>query len=179
MRIHIFGASGSGVTSLGRVLSDHLNISVFDFDDYYWEKTDPPYTSKVGIQVRDKKLTQRLEKSKNWILSGSLDQCSDVYLKYFSLVVFLYVPKEIRIERLKEREKKRYGERILAGGDLEKQHREFMEWASQYEEGHLPGRSFKRHKEWMSTIKCPVLKVDGGLPLEMSKELILESIVKH
>ncbi|MEX1377920.1 MAG: hypothetical protein AB1Z23_10695 [Eubacteriales bacterium] len=43
-RIHIFGAAGSGVTTLGKALSEYINIPVFDYDDYYWENTDPPFS---------------------------------------------------------------------------------------------------------------------------------------
>ncbi|WP_414847104.1 shikimate kinase [Chryseobacterium sp. IT-36CA2] len=35
MRIHIFGASGSGVTTLGKALSEKLNIEYLDSDDFF------------------------------------------------------------------------------------------------------------------------------------------------
>lgn len=38
-RIYIFGAAGSGVTTLGKELSSSLSIPTFDIDDYYWQKT--------------------------------------------------------------------------------------------------------------------------------------------
>jgi adenylate kinase family enzyme len=42
-RIHIAGASGSGVTSLGRALANALASSHHDTDDYFWLPTTPPY----------------------------------------------------------------------------------------------------------------------------------------
>jgi adenylate kinase family enzyme len=42
-RIHIMGASGSGVTSLGRASADALAIPHHDTDDYFWQPTTPPY----------------------------------------------------------------------------------------------------------------------------------------
>ena len=42
-RIHITGASGSGVTSLGRALADSLAMPHHDTDDYLWRPTIPPY----------------------------------------------------------------------------------------------------------------------------------------
>jgi shikimate kinase len=42
-RIHIMGASGSGVTCLGRTLADALAIPHHDTDDYFWQPTVPPY----------------------------------------------------------------------------------------------------------------------------------------
>jgi adenylate kinase family enzyme len=41
-RIHIMGASGAGVTSLGRALADALSNSHHDTDDYFWKPTNPP-----------------------------------------------------------------------------------------------------------------------------------------
>ncbi|MDD5191449.1 MAG: shikimate kinase, partial [Dehalococcoidales bacterium] len=43
-RIHILGASGSGTTTLGRLLAKRLNIAHLDTDNYYWLKTEIPYT---------------------------------------------------------------------------------------------------------------------------------------
>lgn len=37
MNIHIFGASGSGATTLGRFLAVQLNVPCFDSDDYFWK----------------------------------------------------------------------------------------------------------------------------------------------
>ncbi|CAC9976206.1 hypothetical protein FLAPXU55_03930 [Flavobacterium panici] len=39
MKIHIFGASESGVTTAGEALSKKLDIPYFDSDTYFWEKT--------------------------------------------------------------------------------------------------------------------------------------------
>ncbi len=56
--IHIYGASGSGTSTLGRYLGDKLGYFFMDTDDYFWLPTDPPYTKK-----RDKAL--RLEMMKH------------------------------------------------------------------------------------------------------------------
>ena len=42
-RIHMTGASGSGVTSLGRALGAALALPHHDTDDYLWAPTTPPY----------------------------------------------------------------------------------------------------------------------------------------
>jgi adenylate kinase family enzyme len=38
VRVHIFGASGSGTTTLGRTLAERLGVRFFDGDDYFWER---------------------------------------------------------------------------------------------------------------------------------------------
>ncbi|GAB3319388.1 hypothetical protein GCM10027299_11850 [Larkinella ripae] len=38
MKLHLFGASGSGVTTLGTALAAQLHLPYVDSDDYFWEK---------------------------------------------------------------------------------------------------------------------------------------------
>ena len=35
-RVHIFGASGSGTTTIAQAVSEKLGYKHFDSDDYYW-----------------------------------------------------------------------------------------------------------------------------------------------
>lgn len=51
--------------------------------------------------------------------SGSLYGWGDIFIPYFDLAVFLWIPIELRLERLKNREKSRYGDLILPGGSME------------------------------------------------------------
>ena len=44
-RVHVFGASGSGTTTLGRALAEALGSVHLDTDAYFWESTDPPFTT--------------------------------------------------------------------------------------------------------------------------------------
>jgi cytidylate kinase len=53
-----------------------------------------------------------------WMLSGSLCGWGDVAIPLFELVIFLAIPQAIRMERLRQREHQRFGERILPGGDM-------------------------------------------------------------
>lgn len=53
--IHILGASGSGTTTLGRALTEHLNYTHFDTDTYLWLPTDPP-----SIEKRERTERQQL-----------------------------------------------------------------------------------------------------------------------
>jgi adenylate kinase family enzyme len=50
-RIHIMGASGAGVTSLGRALADALAVPHHDTDDYFWQPTIPPYQKNARSPI--------------------------------------------------------------------------------------------------------------------------------
>ncbi len=176
MRIHIFGASGAGTSTLGTHLSEKLRVPLFDSDNYYWKKTDPPFVEKNPIPERHRLMLADMKGLDAWVLSGAMDSWSEPFVPLFDLVTFLYVPAEVRIDRLKKRELQRHGNRILPEGDMHQAHLDFIEWARQYDEGFLAGRNIKRHEEWMKSLRCPVLKIEGDVTLENSISLVLQRI---
>jgi hypothetical protein len=60
-----------------------------------------------------------------------------VAIPLFELVVFLWVPQDVRMERLRRRELARFGVRILPGGDMYEQSQAFLAWAASYDDGGL------------------------------------------
>lgn len=176
IRIHILGASGSGTSTLGQHLSRRLDIPYFDSDDYYWKKTDPPFVEKNSIVDRHRILLPELKSRESWVLSGSMDSWSEPFVPLFSLVVFLYVPAEVRIERLHKREDQRHGARIRPGGDMHQAHVDFIAWANQYDQGILAGRNIERHKKWLAGLTCPVLEIDGLNPTKKMAETVVDHI---
>jgi hypothetical protein len=96
-----------------------------------------------------------------WVLSGSLCGWGDVAIPLFELVVFLWIPPDIRMARLRRREHKRFGERILPGGDMYEQSQAFLAWAASYDDGDLDIRSRRLHEQWLSTLSCPILCFEG------------------
>lgn len=175
-RIHIVGASGSGTTTLAQQLSKELNYKHFDTDDFYWLKTDPPYTQKRQAKERISWLEESLNNTDRWILSGSLCGWGDIFIPYFDLVIFLLIPKQVRIQRLLEREKIRYGKDIMYGGKMYNSHIEFMEWASKYDLGDLDIRSKKLHYEWLEKLKCKVLKIEEDIEIDEKVKKVKEII---
>lgn len=109
-RIHIFGASGSGASTLGQVLLTKLPHVNLDGDDYFWIEK---FTTPREPLDRLKRLTEDLNKHQQWILSGAVCGWGDRLKPLFDLVIFLHVPNEIRLERLRTREALRYGDAIL------------------------------------------------------------------
>ena len=115
-RIHIVGASGAGVTTLGRALADVLAIPHHDTDDYFWRPTSPPYREQRDVADRLRLMGEIFLGRSDWILSGSLDDWGGPVIPLFDLVVFLHVPTEIRLRRLRDREARHFGGDALAPG---------------------------------------------------------------
>lgn len=145
-RIHILGASGSGTSTLAGALEKKLGFRHFDTDNYYWLPSEPPYEKKRPAEDRLRMIADDISRTDKWALSGSLCGWGDVLIQHFELIVYLWIPMEIRIPRLIEREKKRYGkEAIEAGGERHNAIKEFIEWASQYDSGGMDIRSRAMH----------------------------------
>lgn len=157
----IFGASGSGTTTLGIELARVLNYAHFDADDYYWQESEIPYTNKRPVEERISMLLDAIHQSRGFVLSGSICGWDDPLLPFFDLAIFLTVPTETRMRRLKQRELEHYGSRILEGGELYGHHQWFMKWASAYDTAGTEQRSRALHEEWVKKLDCPVLRVDG------------------
>lgn len=176
-RIHVFGASGTGTTTLGRLLGENLRVPHFDTDDFFWAPSEIPYTLVRERKKREALLRSALESSPSWVLSGSVCDWGDFAIPMFTLVVFLYVPHEARMERLRRRELERFGEEALApGGYFHEEHLEFIEWAKGYDTGGPDMRSLVMHEEWMKRLPCEVLRFEGEMAVEEIAGRIEETI---
>ena len=174
--IHIFGASGSGTSTLGRALAEKTGFRFMDTDDYYWLPAEPMYTLKRPIPERLALMARDLDECSDAVLSGSLAGWGDPLIPRFTLAVRLVTPTPVRMERLKQREYARYGRRILPGGDLYEQSQAFLAWAAQYDDGLPPLRSRALHDLWQQKLSCPLLTLDGTLSLDKLAEAVLQKL---
>jgi adenylate kinase family enzyme len=177
MHVHIFGASGSGTTTLGREVAAKTKFAFFDADDFYWEKTDPPFTRPRRREERQSLLRASLGGCGSWIISGSMMEWGDFLIPDIDLAVYKYVHTEIRIERLIQRDKERYGNRIEPGNDLYEHHREFIEWAKSYDTGGMEMRSKKSHEEGMKKLPCRFVRLEEILSIEYELDIVLKEIM--
>jgi adenylate kinase family enzyme len=176
MRIHILGASGSGVTTLGKYLALQMAYPYFDVDDFYWEKTIVPFTVKRSFQDRENKLKEALSVESNWIVGGSMVSWGPYWLTAFDLVVFLWLPAPVRLTRLRNREYERYGEVIIKDPERNQHYEAFMEWASRYDDPDFEGRSLIAHQAWLQKLPCPVLEIKGDFSVAQRAQKVLEKI---
>lgn len=157
--IHIFGASGSGTTTISQKVCGYTGYSHFDSDSYFWLPTPDPFTVTRGRGDYAALMDRDLNSSPHWVLSGSVTGWHDELVSVFDLIVFVYVPTDIRVERLRRREAERYGDAILPGNSRHQASAEFIEWASAYDSGTRSGRSLSKHEAWLKTAACPVLRI--------------------
>lgn len=166
--IHITGASGSGVSTLGHALADATGAVQLDTDDFYWiwPPDAPIYSVKRDVEERLRLMREafRATENRGWILSGSVGDWAAPIIPLFDLVVFLYAPADLRIARLRAREKS--GDAIERGGSRQAEIEEFIQWAADYDRGTRDGRNLAKHEEFLARMTCPVLRLDGSEPTD-------------
>ena len=165
-RVGITGAPGCGVTTLGSAFAARLGAVHIDTDDHYWENTDPPYRTKRDVADRLRTIRAEQARTGRWVLSGTLDNWAEAALAGVELILFLEAPTEVRMARLRQREEARFGDMLLAGGEMHDIHREFIDWAAQYEVGAQGGRSRPRHEHWLTGLAVPAQRLDSTLPVD-------------
>ena len=178
MKIHLLGPSCSGTSTLGKLIAEKYNIPWFDTDNIFWIKTNPPFTAKRERNERIKLLEDIFGKNNSLVLSGSAIKWGDFIKDYFDIIIYKYVEQEIRIKRLLEREKNRYGNRIDLGNDMYEIHKEFVEWNKKYETGGMEMRSRKSELSWISDIKCKIIKFEENEPPEEELKIVSKEIDK-
>jgi len=165
-RIHLMGASGAGVTTLGRALAGRLALPHHDSDDYFWLPTVPPYQTTRPPADRLRLMREMFLPRLDWVLSGTVTGWGDELIQLFDLVVFVTTPRELRMQRLRAREAAHFGaDAVVPGGWRHQETESFVGWASHYEAGDREGRSLPKDEAWLSGLPCPVVRVDGSRPL--------------
>ena len=178
-QVHITGASGAGVTTLGRVLTARLGVVALDTDDFYWQPATPPFQQARPPADRLALLALAMQTTDGFVSSGSLDGWGDPLIPRFAAVIFIRTPTELRLARLRTREAIVFGATAIApGGPHHVEHEAFIDWAAGYDRGLQSGRNLQRHIAWIATLPCPVLTLDGAQPIAELLAATLAFLIK-
>jgi len=164
--IIIFGANGSGKTTLGRKLAEILNFKHIDSEDYYFRESEIPYTNS---RTKDEVICLMLadiEKHRQFVISTCIGDLGDIIPQFYRLAVHISVPLDIRMERIKQREHDRFGNRVRKGGDMYEQTEKFHDF--------VLSRPMDKINQWAQTLTCPVICIDGTKDLYTNAMTIVE-----
>ena len=93
-------------------------------------------------------MREDIERYENVVISGSLVDWGDELIPLFTLAIRVETDTKIRLERLKTREREKFGSRVDYGGDMYEHHVEFINWAASYDDGGIDMRSKVKHDNW-------------------------------
>lgn len=168
-RIVVCGGNGAGKSTLGRALSQALGLPFMDIEDYYFPKTDPHYLYKVQRSTEEVvSLLERDVQQDSFVLAAVKADYSPLISERFTCAVFVEVPKEIRMQRIEERSRQKFGDRMQPGGDLYQQEKRFFDL--------VQSRTEEPIRRWLETLHIPVICVDGRRPPEENLQKIINSL---
>lgn len=170
--IIVCGLNGSGKSTLGKELAKKLNYSFLDIEDYYFPNRDADYVYEVGRSKEEveRLLLEDMKKMNNFVLAAVRGNYGKEVISFLSIVVNINVDKQIRLQRVKERSFQKFGNRIFKGGDLYEKEHEFFKM--------VESRSELMVDEWLHTIDCNILNVDGTRPIKENVEQIVRELLE-
>ncbi len=168
--IIVCGLNGSGKSTLGKALAGKLDFHFIDNEDLYFPKTDPNYiyASPRTRKEVEKLLWGEIKMHENFVFASVKGDYEEKILLFFRYAVLIDVPKDIRIQRVRERSFQKFGNRMLTGGDLHEKEERFFDF--------VKSRSENTVEEWIQTLKCPVIRIDGTKPVEENVAFIIEQL---
>ena len=168
--IVICGLNGVGKSTLGKALAANLGFHFIDIEDLYFPKTDPHYIY-ASPRTRDeaqKLLLRAINVHESFVLASVTGDYGEAFHSAFQYAVLVSVPKEIRLQRVKDRSFQKFGDRMLPGGDLYEREEKFFEL--------VKSRTENTVEDWVQTLDCPVIRIDGTKPVEENTKLIIKQI---
>lgn len=168
--IIVCGLNGSGKSTLGKALAKKMDFHFIDNEDLYFPKIDPNYTyasPRTREEVK-KLLWSEIREHENFVFASVKGDYGETIYPFFHYVVLIDVPKDIRIQRVRNRSFQKFGKRMRIGGDLYEQEERFFDFVKSRPENTV--------EEWVRSLKCPVLRIDGTKSIERNVDFIVEQI---
>ncbi|MDF2522483.1 MAG: hypothetical protein K0R31_124 [Clostridiales bacterium] len=169
-KIAIVGGNGSGKTTLGAILSKELNYKHMDIEDYYFENTEIPYSQPRTRNEVLQLMEQDTVKYPNFIISAVNGNLGDKINSLYECIIYIKVPLEIRLMRIKQRSYDKFGDRVLEGGDMYKQEQVFFD--------SVVTKTMEKTDEWVKCIPCPIIYADGTKPVDETIGFLLTKLAE-
>lgn len=185
--IAIFGLNGGGKSTLTHALAKQIGYFEMDVEDYYFPEqresrkwvldndgvidteqldklpfSNPRTKSEVQSAIRE-----NIKTHPRFIVSGVTMNWSDEILSRIDFAFWVQTPLEERLKRIQAREEKRFGSRVLEGGDMFSQQMAFRKF--------VENRDSKAVEESAMKLVCPVIVIDGTLPIIHNLEKIVDN----
>ena len=173
MGILICGLNGTGKSTLGRILADRMGYEFIDNEDLFFPKTDPSYTFSSPRSKEEviRLLEDKISGSNRFIFAAVKGNYGDRLIALLDYIVLIEVPKQIRSNRVRDRSYQTFGDRILPGGDLYEKENKWFSLTDNRPDTYVT--------DWLETLDCPVIRIDGTLPVEKNVNYLVSVLSKN
>lgn len=186
--IAILGLNGAGKSTLAHALAKRIGYYEMNVEDYYFpeQKTsrrwalenekiiETEYLGEIPFSNPRTKsevqgtIMQDIERNPQFIISGVTMNWSEEILAKLEVAFVVKTPLELRIKRIQLREEKRFGNRVLTGGDMYEQQLEFRNV--------VRNRDERMIEESVKRLKCPIIVLDGTADITDNLNKIIGAI---
>lgn len=183
--IAIMGLNGCGKSTLAHAIGKKLNFYEMDVEDYYFPeqknsrqaileqqynvkceyKGELPYFMPRSTKEVQEMLRNDIEKHPQFVISGVTMNWEEDILSVIDIAIILDVPANERVKRVQHREEIRFGSRVMLGGDMYEQQKEFREI--------IGNRSNQRVEESANKMQCKKVKLDGTKSIDENVGIII------
>ena len=186
--IAIVGLNGSGKSTLGHALAIELGYYEIDVEDFYFPEQkesrraaldgnyevncdhlgDVPYSIARSKEEVGSAIAKEISEHSKYIMTGVTMNWSFEVLSTIKYVFWLKTDTDERVRRVKDREEKRWGDRVSEGGDMYEQQLSFRNL--------IAGFTETKVADSVAKIGCKVIELDGTLPVKENVEIIKNNI---
>ena len=183
--IAILGMNGAGKSTLAHALAKVTGYTEMDVEDFYFPEQrasrlhalehdtvavtehlgDLPFSVPRSKAEVEELLLDAIPENGGFILAGVTLNFREELLSRLTLAVELETPLKTRIQRIEDREIRRFGDRVLPGGDMYEQQADFRRM--------VETRDPSAASQSAEKLPCPVIKLNGTAPVEENIAAIL------
>lgn len=168
--IIITGLNGCGKSTVCRLLAEKLDYFAMDVEDYFFIKSDIPYSKFRTHEQTRKLMLEDILKHKNYVMATVNCDWGNEITSTYTFAVVLKAPLDIRMKRIEKREYRKFGNRVLKGGDLYESQQKFHNKVLKRTDEHMAKQ--------MQYISCPVLEIDATRSLQDTVDMIYKEYVQ-
>ena len=170
-KIIVCGGNGAGKSTLGKELAEELGWTFKDIEEYYFpiNNTDYNYSQARTKQEVSELLLIDMKKYDDFVLASVKGEFDSEVSELFTCAILIEVPKELRMERVRDRSKQKFGDRMLPGGDLYEKEEMFFHMVQKRPDDYVT--------KWLDTVDMPVIRVDGIRAIKDNIEIIKKELL--
>ena len=169
--ILVCGLNGAGKSTLAKALADELKLPFVDMENIYFSKQDNPdypYEKSRPDKEVIALLTDVVNTENDLVLASVTGSFGDEFVSHLKCVISIEIPRDIRLNRVYNRSYTLFGEKSLEDGEYYEQIKSFHNFCISRDESLV--------NDWLSTIHCPIIKVNGVLPIGDNVKLITKRL---